>query len=51
MTESEFIDYITLTFLLHLAKELKIDINEELEPLRNYNGSNKYLLDLKERYF
>ena len=50
MNHNDFNSYIELLWLIHLAKELKLDVKQYLEPLQDYNGSNQYLLDLKNKY-
>ena len=38
---------IELKLSIQIAKETGIDLTEECEPLKNYEGNNVFLLDLK----
>ena len=39
---------IIIKYLINVAKRENIDISKECEPIKDYNGSNKFLLDIKK---
>lgn len=43
-----FEKYIHIWMIVKAAEEMNIDISKDLEPLKGYTGSNKYILDLKQ---
>lgn len=40
--------YISIWLMIGAAQEFGVDISKDLEPLKTYTGSNKYILELKE---
>lgn len=40
---------IAIAFMIDVAIENEIDISKECEPIADYNGSNPFLLNLKNQ--
>ena len=50
MNDYELIrDVVAIEFFITICKESNIPYKHHLEPLKNYDGDNQYLLDLKAR--
>lgn len=46
-----FVKYLQIKKIIQIANEAGIDISNELEPLKSYDGNNIFILDLKREAF